>query len=311
MESNTFKTDISDRYLSMGSIVPEPVLALLSGHSYMLLVSTIAYLIEFVAPISSEFLGVDVHGGCIPDPVMALSQHPCPPRIIVHLIPARVLQGLLCLIAVLIIFTIFLSRHRPSGVYSDPSSIAVMASLLHHPDVLQDFKRLDASDKELEQAVNDQTYRLMHYQAEGEGMKYGIVPTVKVTKQDTGNSGAYSVVANSEGGVDIRSRRQGLFSSLFSRHLFRTLGDITLAFLLMGMLGVTVGYYFDGGNDGFNRFFNSDTFGPRFILAFAGGIVVSQWKRLEKGWCLCSLAYTFPNIPLLYRIFTTLTPMNH
>jgi hypothetical protein len=270
----------------MGSIVPEPILALLSGHSYILLVSTIAYLIEFVAPLSSEFLGVDVHDGCIPNPSIAHSQHPCPPHIVVHLIPARVLQGLLCLIAVLIIFTMFLSRHRPSGVYSDPSSIAVMASLLHHPDVIQDFKRLDASNKELEQAVNDQTYRLMYYQVEGEGMKYGIVPTVKVATQETGNRGAYRVVANSEGGVDIRSSHEGLFSSLFSRHLFRTVGDISLAFILTGILGITVGYYFDGGNDGFNRFFNSDSFGPRFVLAFAGGIVVSQWKRLEKGWCL-------------------------
>jgi hypothetical protein len=279
MKSETTKPNGSDRYLSMGSIVPEPVLALLSGHSYMLLVSSIAFLIEFVAPISSEFLGVDVHNGCIPDPSMAQTQHPCPPRLVVRLIPARVLQGLLCLIAVLIIFTMFLSRHRQSGVYSDPSSIAVMASLLHHPDVLQDFKHLDSSDKELEQAVNDQTYRLTYYQAEGEGMKYGILPTVKVIKQDTGNRGAYSVVANPEGGVDIRSRRQGLFT----RHLFRTVGDILLAFLLVGILGVTLGYYFDSGSDGFNRFFNSDTFGPRFILAFVGGIVVSQWKRLEKG----------------------------
>ena len=70
MKSETTKPNGSDRYLSMGSIVPEPVLALLSGHSYMLLVSSIAYLIEFVAPISSEFLGVDVHHGCIPDPFM-------------------------------------------------------------------------------------------------------------------------------------------------------------------------------------------------------------------------------------------------
>jgi hypothetical protein len=267
----------------MGSIIPEPILALISGYPYMLLVSTIAYLIEFVAPLSAESLSVDSSDGCIPDPSMANTQHPCPAHVVVHLIPARVLQGLLCLIAVFIIFTMFLSRHRPSGVYSDPSSIAVMASLLHHPDVLQDFKRLDASSKELEQAVNDQTYRLTHYQAEGEGIKYGIVPTVKVTKQDTGNRGAYSVVANSEGGVGIRSRHQGLLRGLFSRHLFRTVGDISLAFMLIGILGVTLGYYFDSGNNGFNWFFNSGSFGPRFILAFAGGIVASQWKRLEKG----------------------------
>jgi hypothetical protein len=272
-------TDRSDRYLSMGSIVPEPVLALLSGHSYMLLVSAIAYLIELIAPLSSEFLGVDVHHGCTPDATMAQNNHPCPSRIVVRLVPARVLQGLLSLIAVFIIFTMFLSRHRPSGVYSDPSSIAVMASLLHHPDVLEDFKHLDASNKELERAVKDQTYRLAHYQAEGEGMKYGIVPTIKVILPEAGNRGAYSVLSNPEGGVNIRSRHHGLFT----KHLFRTVGDISLAILLLGIFGVTLGYYLDGNSDGFNIFFNSDTFGPRFILTFAGGIAVSQWKRLEKG----------------------------
>lgn len=183
----------------------------------------------------------------------------------------------MCLIAVLIIFTIFLSRHHQSGVYSDPSSIAVMASLLNHPDVLQDFKRLDASNKELEQAVKTQTYKLTHYQAEDEGMKYGIVPTVKAIVPDTGNGGAYTILANTEGGIDFRSLHQGLFT----RRLFRTLGDISLAFLLLGIFGITLGYYLDVGSDGFNVF-NSDSFGPRFILAFAGGIAVSRWKRLEK-----------------------------
>jgi len=267
------------RYLSMGSIVPEPILALLSGHSYMLLVSTVAYLIELVAPLSSEFLGVDVHDGCIPDQSLAHSNHPCPSRIVVRLVPARVLEGLLCLIAVFIIATMFLSRHRPSGVYSDPSSIAAMASLLHHPDVLHDFKHLDASNKELERAVKDQTYRLNHYQVDGEGMKYGIVPTTKIILSDPGNRGAYSVLPNPERGASIRNSHHGLFT----RHLFRTVGDITLAILLSGMFGVTLGYYLDGSSDGFNVFFNSDTFGPRFILTFAGGIAVSQWKRLEKG----------------------------
>lgn len=263
----------------MGSIVPEPILALLSGHSYMLLVSTIAYLIELVAPLSSEFLGVDVHHGCIPVPLLAQTNHPCPARIVVHLVPARMLQGLLCLIAIFMILTMILSRHRQSGVYSDPSSIAVMASLIHHPDVLQDFKHLNESDKELERTVKDQTYRLNHYQADGEGMKYGIVPTVKIIPPDVSTRGAYRVLPNPEGRANIRSPQRGLFT----RHLFRTVGDISLAVLLLGTFGVTLGYYLDGNNDRFNDFFSSETFGPRFILTIAGGIAVSQWKRLEKG----------------------------
>lgn len=271
------RADTVDRYLSMGSIVPEPILALLSSHSYMLLVSGIAYLIELVAPLSSELLAVDVHDGCTPGPD-ANSNHPCPPRLIVHLIPARLLQGLLCLIAAFIILTIYLSRHRPSGVYSDPSSIAVLASLLHHPEIVHDFRRLGPSGSGLEQDLNEQTYKLAHYQAKGEGMKYGIVPVTNVAKYDAGSKGAYSAVENPEGGDKIMGQQHR-----FRRHMWRTLGDISLAILLLGSLGVTVAYYLDASDDGFNRFFNSRTFGPKFVVVFAAGIVVSQWKRLEKG----------------------------
>jgi hypothetical protein len=65
--------------------------------------------------------------------------------------------------------------------------------------------------------------------------------------------------------------------------MWRTIGDISLAILMLGSFGVAIAYYLDGSNDGFNRFFNSHSFGPKFVIVFAAGIIVTQWKRLENG----------------------------
>lgn len=51
---------------------------------------------------------------------------------------------------------------------------------------------------------------------------------------------------------------------------------------LVALLGVIVAYYLDGSNSGFNRFFNSHTFGPGFILTSAAVVIDFHWKTLER-----------------------------
>jgi hypothetical protein len=263
----------------MGNIVPEPILALISGHSYMVIVSSITYIIELVAPLSSEFLAVDVQHGCTPAPGADVN-HPCPPRLIIRLLPARILQGVLGLIGLLILTAVFLGYQRQPGIYSDPSCIATMASLLHHPDIIDDFKELaDADGAEVLRLLREQTYRLAHYQAGAEGMKYGLVPVMRTRRNEVRSKGNYSAVSNPENATLVRRHRR----RFLERHFWRTLGDILLGGLLLGLLGVVVGFYLDGKPDGFNLFFLSQSFGPRFVLVFAGGLIVTQWKRLERG----------------------------
>lgn len=47
---------------------------------------------------------------------------------------------------------------------------------------------------------------------------------------------------------------------------------------------VMVTYYYKVGSDsGFERFMDSQSFGPRFVFALVGMLIHSQWKRLERG----------------------------
>jgi hypothetical protein len=287
----------------MGEIVPEPLLALFSGHSFMLLVSSITYIIDLVAPLSAEFLAVDVQHGCVHQPDADVN-HPCPPRLIVRLLPARTLQAVLGLIAVLIILTLLLNIKRHSGVYSNPSSIAAVASLLHHPDTLEDFKELaDADDKEVDRVLSENRYRLAHYQAGYDGMKYGIVPVMKVEKHEVNNitKGTYSAVANPESGVQVLRHKR----TFWQKHFWRTLGDVTQGFMLLGLFGVLLGFYFDGSDSGFNRFFLSQKFGPKFVLVFAAGLIVTQWRRLERGKTTINHVSLYPIIVVLIHVLST------
>jgi len=38
----------------------------------------------------------------------------------------------------------------------------------------------------------------------------------------------------------------------------------------------------DGSNSGFNRFFNSNTFGPRFFMSSLGSLIAMYWKGIER-----------------------------
>jgi len=58
--------------------------------------------------------------------------------------------------------------------------------------------------------------------------------------------------------------------------------DIGFGVCVFGLLAIIVAYYLDGGNNGFNRFFNSNTFGPRFILTAAAGLIGTMWNRTQK-----------------------------
>jgi hypothetical protein len=62
-----------------------------------------------------------------------------------------------------------------------------------------------------------------------------------------------------------------------------TFTDISLAFFVLGTTALIVAYYLATGSSGFNDFFNSNTFGPRFIMTMCGTIVVTLWKDLEYG----------------------------
>src|ERR1700743_165078 len=66
-------------------------------------------------------------------------------------------------------------------------------------------------------------------------------------------------------------------------NILSAISDVLFIVILLALLGVVSAYYKDGKSDGFNKFFDSRTFGPRFLLTGTGTLIAINWKRLEKG----------------------------
>lgn len=70
--------------------------------------------------------------------------------------------------------------------------------------------------------------------------------------------------------------------NIFSRFWKKGLRDTLFLLCILGLFGVVLAYYLDSANDAFNRFFNSDTFAPRFILTLSATVIDNHWKRIER-----------------------------
>ena len=111
------------------------------GHYIMMLTAGIYLMIHALAPLASESMGVQATGHCQTEHGIA----PCNPAWLVNLTVIHLLQALLGAIAVAVAAVMFLQRKRTeSGVYSNPSSIASIASLFHNKDVIRNFRQVDA-----------------------------------------------------------------------------------------------------------------------------------------------------------------------
>lgn len=206
----------------------------------------------------------------------------CGPELRINLTVARVLQGLLAFTAVMLINVWWLHRRSQSGIYADPSSIASLASLLHHPEVVNDFRRMDPdiSKKDMVKALASKRYRLDSYRTFDGCERYGVVVAEghsDVEYLPYGNS--YVPVQNPGDGTRVGARK----SSKKRSRICSVARDVVLGSITAGILAV-IGYYFKVGADsGFERFMDSESFGPRFMMTVVGVLIYGQWKRLERG----------------------------
>ncbi|KAI9710402.1 MAG: hypothetical protein M1812_007438 [Candelaria pacifica] len=264
------KDSLTTYYQSSG-FTPEPIQGYLRGH-WVVLWSSLVYLAaDLMAPLASETLFTDTKSGC----TGGTGANPCFPRLSVDRLVARLMQGLLGGVAVLIlVIMLILFRRKKTGVFADPSSIATVASLLNHEHVVEDFQKMDSSftDDEMKKTLKEKRYRLAHYKAGDGAPRYGVVPVYDVKWANARN-----YVAVHQPNTPTRKR-----SWLRSSHLLLILRDSVFLLVLLGILGLVVAYYKAAGDTPFNVFMNSQSFGPRFIMTAVASIIGSQWKRLER-----------------------------
>ncbi|TKA38548.1 hypothetical protein B0A54_09483 [Friedmanniomyces endolithicus] len=244
-----------------------PLPALLKRRWALALVGT-TYLVTCVMPaLGSEAIYVDTNWGCT-NPMEG--PNPCQARMTADVTILRILQGLLAFAALALLMLISLLLLTKTGLPANPSSMATVASLMRNPALLDDLNEIppDADTKNMRAALSGRRYKLDAYKTGTGELGYGIVPAYGNGQDEPNHSPGYAPLA----GVARSSRS----------HRFR-LTDLVLVLAVLGIFGVVLAYYFDGKHDGFNDYFSSNTFGPRFILTFAATIVASLWKTVEQS----------------------------
>jgi hypothetical protein len=240
--------DTLHTYYLSSNLTPDPILAFFKGRWLIFWTSFVYLVVGLLAPLASEVLFLDTHYGCGTDTCW-------PPKLSADGVVLRLLQGLLSFIAIMALTIMIIMHGSTTGVYSNPSSIASIASLLHHPDVLDDFRNLNdsISAKNLKKQLGNKRYQMGMYREPDEGWRYGIVPA----SQNYSPGWTQIPLNQSTGSTKPETKRT---------HHISTALDIGFAVFILGLLGVAVVYFLDGSNSGFNRFFNSNAFGPRFFM---------------------------------------------
>lgn len=257
-------------YLS-SNFTPDQIKTLFRGH-WMIFWASIVFAVTAVIPsLSTEVVFLDTNYQCA-SPNLA-SPNPCwPPRLSVDPTVVRWLQGLLGFVAVMTLGLMLWLARTNTGLAHDPSSIAAVAALVHHPEVLEDFRSIrdEASLKEVRAILGEKKYILDDYRQSDGIWRYGIIP---VQRACIDYEWADKQFAHTDQTRPSDSKR---------RINIDTWWDGLFLLFLIGVLGVLVAYFKIGDNSGFNNFFNSNTFGPRFLMAALATIISMNWKRIER-----------------------------
>ncbi|KAF7193233.1 hypothetical protein HII31_05459 [Pseudocercospora fuligena] len=256
----------------------------LTSKRYLMSVVTVAHLFACLLPaLGSEAIWIDTGEYCglrktSDDP------NPCPARLVVSVLIVRIMQAVLALLFVsLSALTAQLLAGR-TGLSSDPSSMAAIASLMKNPNLTEDLDQLRSGLKVTVQAMQasleGHEYKLGHWTTEEEEVLYGIYPARRhgcPTQETVGRGGIASQGSNGYAPIVSRPLSEATGTKA---HRWRCM-DFLLLFMTTGAFAVVIAYYVDGQDDGFNRFLNSDTFGPRFIFTGAGTIIAKLWSNVE------------------------------
>ena len=256
-----------------------PIPALVKRRWALGLIATAWLVVNFLPALAAESIYVETDWDC-DNPDLSNTNNPCNPRMMGNPTVLRIMQGLLAFAAVVLLFTTSLLLFNKTGLPTKPNSIATIASLMRHPRLLADLNEIpvNASEKYMQRLMEGKRYRLGHYTCANGLSGYGIIPWNGYDSDGfVSPFGTFKHQYTPVDGSMPFSEREDSRPSRFQ------VKDFVLAFTVLGAFGVILAYYLDGNDDGFNRFFNSNTFGPRFILTLAGTVIASLWKSIEQG----------------------------
>ncbi|KAI5363290.1 hypothetical protein Slin15195_G106740 [Septoria linicola] len=266
-----------------------PLVALFRRRYTIFCIGIVFWLSCLMPALASEAVWVDTNWGCS-NPKVG-TPNPCPPRMTASTLVIRALQGMLGFAAIILLVIIFVLR-MGTGLEGDPSSIAAVASLMGHPAVSADMDEMPAGTgttfNMMKQELAGKKYKLSEWSSPTGQLHHGIVPggaldddLIRVPAYQ-----AYQPPSSSSKPATATYQPVNPRSSACEDDMApyrRDWMDYMLLLLVVGAFAVVLAYYLVGGDNGFNNFFNSNTFGPRFILTGAATVIANIWATAEQN----------------------------
>jgi hypothetical protein len=238
--------------------------------------------VVILTPLAPEVLFFDTNYGCS-NPNTSDKMNPCwPAKVSTNMPIIRSIEVLLGIVAVLAAVAAAKSFKKPSGVTADPTSIAAVASVMSHPQVLKDFAMLsgEATEKDLKSFLETKKYKLGTYVTENGTERYGIIPV------ETGDSSAPLDLAwspNGEQTTPIGSETNSKWSFLSMWKSVSMYIDGIFLLFIIAVLCICGSYLHYVDRSVLAKIFQFSSIGRRIVFTVIGLIVSSNWGRLLQG----------------------------
>ncbi|OQV11068.1 hypothetical protein CLAIMM_14968 [Cladophialophora immunda] len=248
---------------------------LFAGHPVIILASLVYICISILPALATQSTTIRAVGIC--DSVTGSQAH-CHPMWELNITYARVLQGVLSATALLILAMMILSARRQSGVFSNPSSIATMASLLGNDEFISEIRKLpqNSNRSAIRSAFGPDKFILAQYPTTSGHVRYGIVKTTDASAHPRLNKDQqqqYPALSNPSAHRPFPPKDRSPLSTSF-------LIDAIFLLAILALLCITVAYYLTHGDNAFNNFFNNHPL-RTFVLTLAASVLDGRWKQLE------------------------------
>jgi hypothetical protein len=224
-----------------------------------------------IVPFVSAGISFDTDYGCS-NPNLANPTNPCwPPKLTANVWVIRLVQSFLSLIALVAITLVALWFKKPRESTNDPTSIAAVAAIAGHPEVVRDFTCDDnTNESTLKDKLKQKRYTLTEF-ADGSGeRRYGLVPITLEPVNDT--------IGKSE---SKSSKLLQVFGTRWSRRAI--IFDGIFIVYVLGLLAIVAVYISNIDKTELLKMFSGSSIGKRILFAILASIVSINLGRIERG----------------------------
>lgn len=264
--------------------------------------------------VASEAVGFRLSGQCTVDRLRG-----CIMSVWIFEAPFLVAEGLLLFMAVLVLGLGVLLRRMRSGVAVDPWNVGVVASLLGDEWMRGILSAIEPTreggrigNEEVVKLLEGKSFSLGWSRLRGSDTRYGIIPTDNDSDHsDTNKTGRFqsrrarSMASNFrtlDGGIQsIENTKKRVTESLprgFTKRTWNHLADIGFFLLVCGFFILILYYETTTLDTPFERFFDNQGFGIRFIFAGLGAVISLVWEGIFSRMFLSSSSLTSHEVSL-------------